>query len=314
MSWALPPLNPLKAFEATARLGTMTKASEELNITQVAISRQVANLEKSMRVQLFTRGGKRLQLTPAGETLFITLTRVFRELQEVSENVGVSRSKPILKICGYSNFTMRWLIPRLKDFHGRYPNIDLQLTTSMQTVDFDRSEFDAAIRSGDGRWPGWDCFEVAAIDLLPVCNVNVAATLRKNGPDSLHDFTLLHSIARPNDWRLWLGSLGIEGVDPQSGIKFDNGSLAYEAALEGVGVAIAQKILVMDDLRSGRLAAPFDHSVSSGESYWFVSPKSRRSSKLISFRDWLMTVCADVHGSIHLNSSDNTPTSAGHLT
>lgn len=311
MSWTLPPLNTLKAFEATARLGTMTKASEELNITQVAISRQVANLEKSLRKQLFVRGGRRLQLTPAGESLFITLTRMFRELQEITESVSAGSSKSVLKICGYSNFTMRWLIPRLKEFHERHPNINIQLTSSMQTVDFDRSDFDAAIRSGDGLWPGWDCFELAPIDLLPVCNPKLAKELHKAGPGSLGDFTLLHSIARPNDWRLWLDSLGIEGIDPQAGIKFDNGSLAYEAAVESVGVAIAQKILVIDDLRSGRLAAPFAHAVPSGESYWFVSPQNRRSSKLIAFRDWLTAASGDAHGSIHLRQENGFPPLAG---
>ncbi len=287
MNWKLPPLGALRAFEATARCGTMTKAGEELCVTQVAISRQVALLEKSLRTSLFERGGKRLQLTPSGEVLFLTLTRMFRELHNISEDIGSQSERRVLKICGYSNFTMRWLIPRLKDFHSRYPTIDIRLTSSLENVDFERTDFDAAIRSGEGNWPHCQAVELAPIELVPVCNPEIASAIAAMGTKALEHTTLLHSVARPNDWSAWMKAAGVVGADPYAGIKFDNGSLAYEAAIEGVGVAIAQKILVLDDVRRGRLVLPFEQAVSSGESYWFVWPEARRSSKLAAFRDWL---------------------------
>lgn len=288
MNWKLPPLGALRAFEATARRGTMTKAGEELCVTQVAVSRQVALLEKSLRTSLFERGGKRLQLTPPGEVLFLTLTRMFRELHNISEDIGSQTERRVLKICGYSNFTMRWLIPRLKDFHSKHPNVDIRLTSSLEGVDFERTDFDAAIRSGVGNWPHCQAIELVPIELVPVCNPEVASTMvAQGGIEALAKTTLLHSVARPNDWHAWMNAAELVGVDPYSGIKFDNGSLAYEAAIEGVGVAIAQKILILDDLRRGRLVLPFEQAVSSGESYWFVWPETRRSSKLAAFRDWL---------------------------
>jgi len=292
MNWKLPPLGALRAFEAVARCGTMTKAGEGLHVTQVAISRSVALLEKALRTALFTRGGKRLQLTPAGEVLFLTVTRVFRDLHNATEDIGGQTEKKILKICGYSNFTMRWLIPRLNEFHSRHPTIDIRLTSSLDNVDFERTDFDAAIRSGTGVWPNCMAVELVPIDLVPVCHPDAAETLASRGAEALAQVTLLHSVARPNDWRLWMDSAGVTGADPYAGMKFDNGSLAYEAASEGVGVAIAQKALVLDEVKRGRLAIPFDNAIPSGESYWFVWPETRRSGKLTLFRDWLEATAA----------------------
>jgi LysR family transcriptional regulator, glycine cleavage system transcriptional activator len=293
MNWKLPPLSALRAFEAAARCGTMTRAGEELHVTQVAISRRVAHLEKSLRTTLFARGGKRLQLTPAGEILLLTVTRVFRDLHNVTEDISGQAETKVLKICGYSNFTMRWLIPRLKLFHSRHPAIDIRLTSSLHNIDFERTDFDAAIRSGSGHWPNCKAVELVPIDLVPVCHPNAAEGLASRGAEALAEATLLHSVARPSDWRMWMDITGIATADPYAGIKFDNGSLAYEAASEGVGVAIAQKALVLDDVRRGRLAFPFDKAVSSGESYWFVWPETRHSGKLAAFRDWLQAVAAE---------------------
>lgn len=287
MSWNLPPLPALRAFEATVRCGTMTLAGQELCISQVAVSKQVALLERYLRTSLFLRGGKRLQLTPDGEKLYEISSRIFHQLQTVTEDIGNQSQLRVLNIVGYSNFTMRWLIPRLKHFRNKYPLIDIRLTSSLKEVDFDRSDFDAAIRSGDGSWPNYDAVELVPIELVPVCSPEIAEELKGTGPTGLKGKTLLHSVARPDDWKTWLGAANLMDIDPYSGITFDNGSIAYEASTGGLGVSIAQKVLVMDDVDRGRLAIPFDLPVSSGESYWFVWPKTRGSSKLSVFRDWL---------------------------
>lgn len=297
MGWRLPPLNQLRAFEATARTGSMTRAARELLVTQVAVTRQIATLEQHLRVKLFLRGNRQVRMTPAGESFFLTVTRVFRELQDATEGIGGHADRPVLKILGYSNFTMRWLIPRLGAFHARHPEIDLQLTSSMEAVDFERSDFDAAIRSGHGAWPHWSCLALAPIDLMPVCSpLLLQGPTPLRSPADLAHHTLLHSVARPGDWAIWLSSCGERDVTADGGIRFDNGSLAYQAAIEGVGVAIAQRVLVLDDLRSGKLAAPFEHLVRSGESYYFVTPPNRLSPKVRAFRDWLRTIAQQVDG------------------
>lgn len=291
MGWHLPPLNQLRAFEATARTGSMTRAAAELLITQVAVTRQVAGLEQALRVKLFHRGNRQVRLTAAGESFFLTVTRVFRELQDATEGISGRTERHALKILGYSNFTMRWLIPRLSQFHARHPEIDIQLTSSMEAVDFERSDFDAAIRSGHGDWPQWNCLPLAPIELVPVCSpllLQGADPLRH--PAGLARHTLLHSVARPADWAIWLAACGEGTARAAGGIRFDNGSLAYQAAIEGVGVAIAQRVLVLDDLRAGRLVTPFETVVASGEWYYFVTPPNRNAPKVRAFRDWLRTV------------------------
>lgn len=287
MPWNFPPLSTLRAFEATVRRGTMTAAAEEMNISQVAVSKQVSQLERHLHTVLFERGGRRLRLTSDGEMLFGTVSRIFQELQNTLEDIDGDTAGTVLNICGYSNFTMRWLIPRLAGFHDRYPLIDLRLTTSLEDVDFERSNFDAAIRSGPGEWKHLRMVELAPIELTPVCRPDIAEQLRETGPEGLADFTLLHSVARPQYWAAWLRHAKVNTIDPSSGFTFDNGSLAYEAASNGLGVSIAQKVLVLDDVRAGRLALPFEQSLSIEESYWLVWPLGRSSRKLNTFRDWL---------------------------
>lgn len=287
MVWTLPFLPSLRAFEATVRRNTMTAAAEELGITQVAVSKQIAQIERHLRANLFIRGGRRLKLTVEGEQLFSVVSRVFQELQSTVEDISGGGGESVLRICGYSNFTMRWLIPRLSTFHNRFPLINIRLTTLLEDVDFERSGYDAAIRSGIGNWVGLSKVELAPIELVTVCRPEQAEEIREQGIKGLAKRTLLHSVARPEDWAIWLRAAGISDIDPHAGFTFDNGSLAYEAASKGLGISIAQKVLILDDVKAGRLTMPFDLSVPSGESYWFVWPRIRASHKLNMFCNWL---------------------------
>ena len=288
MSWKLPPLNALKAFEAAARLGTMTAAGEELNVTQVAITRQIAALEESLRVNLFVREHRSIRLTKAGESLFVAVSRAFHELQSATESMNEG-SVNVLKICGYATFTMRWLIPRLHRFHNLHPHIDIQLHSSMDMVDFERSDIDVAIRGGDGQWPAWDCVQLAPIELVPVCSPTLRTALKsKRFPGDLARVTLLHSKARPHDWRKWLEAVSAPTDRARTGITFDNGSLAYQAAIDGAGVAMAQHVLVADDLARGALVALSEVRIPSGDNYYFVAPRRRMPAKAVAFRDWLL--------------------------
>lgn len=288
MGWELPPLNPLRAFEAAARLGTMTAAGEELHVTQVAITRQIAALEASLRVSLFVREHRSIRLTKAGETLFVAVTRSFHELQTATESMNEGAAN-VLRICGYATFTMRWLIPRLHRFHNLHPHIDIQLHSSMDVVDFERSDVDVAIRGGDGQWPAWDCVKLAPIELVPVCSPTLRNALETDRfPSDVGHVTLLHSKARPNDWRMWLEAVDAPVDRARTGITFDNGSLAYQAAIEGAGVAMAQHVLVADDLAKGSLVALSEVRIPSGDSYYFVAPRRRIPAKAVAFRDWLL--------------------------
>lgn len=289
MSRNLPPLPALQAFEATARLGTMTLAAEELHLSQVAISKRVSNLEKFTRTQLFIRGGRKLQLSSDGEKLYLAANRAFHDIQNTLEEFDDPVGHRTLSVSGYTTFTMRWLLPRLPRFKQCYPDadIDIRLTTSLADIDFERSTFDGAIRYGKGDWAGCRMLELAPVELVPVCTPEMAEKLAAAGPEALKDITLLHSVVRPRDWHIWLQGVGVSAVDAYKGTTFNNSSIAYEGAYRGLGVAMSQKILVEEDVRAGRLAFPFAPTIASGESYWFVWPNSNQSVKLRCFRQWL---------------------------
>ncbi len=161
---------------------------------------------------------------------------------------------------------MRWLIPRLSSFHAANAGIEVLLTASLDEVDFRREDIDGAIRLGDGKWSGANAYRLVPNILLPVCSPALAKQVRK--PADLQRQVLLHSIARPEDWGFWLASTGADKlVDARSGMTYQSSAMAYMAALEGQGFAIAQRFLVEDDLTSGKLV----HR-SGRPSTWATSP------------------------------------------
>ncbi|SED63652.1 transcriptional regulator GcvA [Streptomyces melanosporofaciens] len=289
MGWQLPSLNPLKAFEAAGRHGSLTRAAKELHVTQGAVSRQVRLLETELGVRLFERRHRLIVLTPEGEQYLADISAAFATIDRSTARLQSHRRRAVLKIQAYTTFAMRWLIPRLPEFNEAHPEIEVQLSASTRDVNFDRDDLDAAIRSGNGQWPGLHALHLCQCALIPVMSPSLAA-----GPPKLHTAadlartTLLHSLARPRDWATWLAGTDHGDVDPERGLRFESSSLAYEAARQGLGVAIGQPELIRADLRSGRLVAPIDREVELPEGYYFVWPGERpESPKIQVFRDWL---------------------------
>ncbi len=285
----LPPLNPLKAFEAAARLGSLTIAAEELGVSQVAVSRQVRVLEEYLGVILFHRSHRSIQLTREGKELSDGISDAFEHINAAVLRVSRRGRRDILAIQSYTTFSQRWLIPRLPLFHAENPQLEVRLTSSTLPVDFSTQNVDAAVRSGQGQWEGLYADKLAAIELVPVCSSSFQQETGLLSSDDLSRVSLLHSIARPNDWAMWLRANGV-AIDASRGFKFENSTLAYEAALQGIGVAIGIKVLVENHLGVGTLIAPFDKTVMLGESYYLTWPKSVKPSlPLKKFHDWLRT-------------------------
>jgi LysR family glycine cleavage system transcriptional activator len=289
MKRPLPPLNPLKAFEAAARHGSLTLAADELGVTQVAVSRQVRALEAYLAIPLFTRSHRRVELTREGAELLRAAGRAFDEIGSAVAALSRRGRRDLLTIQAYTTFSQRWLIPRLNAFHEAHPDIEVRLMASIAPVDFRQQPIDAAIRSGLGRWAGAEAERLTTLDLVPVCS---PALLRGGpplaAPADLGRHTLLYSMSRPDDWAAWLAAAGAGTVDPRRGLKFENSALAYEAALQGIGVAIGVRVLVERNLRDGLLATPLPltHTLPGG--YWLLWPADRRPSPSLSrFRDWL---------------------------
>ncbi len=288
----LPPLNPARAFEATGRLLSVTKAAEELSVTPAAVSRQVRTLETYLGTALLDRApGGRMQLTPAGARYLSELMPLFAGLREATLAVTGSRyGGNTLRIRSPATFAVRWLIPRLASFHQQHKDIDVQLTTSFQPLDFQREDIDAGVQLGNGRWAG-----LSALRLIPNVLVVVAApSLQIRSKRDLAKHTLLHSLARPDDWMLWLDAAGVKNLDPSRGMKYETSLLAYQAAVEGHGIAIAQRDLVAKELADGTLVTPVDFSLDRGEhTYYFAWAADRpESSALRAFRQWLSATVA----------------------
>ena len=283
----LPPLNPLKAFECAARLNSLTLAAEEMNVSQVAVSRQVKVLEEYLGVALFRRLHRGIELTREGRELFEGITLPFQELGNTARRVSRRGRRDILAIQSYTTFSQRWLIPRLAHFHDANPRIEIRLSSSTAPVDFEAQNLDAAIRSGSGDWPGLHSERLVDIDLIPICSPTLMETAKLTRPEQLAKVRLLHSMARPNDWASWIACAGAK-VDPTPGVRFENSALAYEAASLDIGVAIGVKVFVQRLLQLGGLVAPFDTVCRTGEGYYLTWPSNMKpSAPLMKFLAWM---------------------------
>jgi len=288
----LPPLNAIRAFEAAARHLSITVAAEELYVTPGAVSRQIRALEEVLGVQLLHRGHRQISLTRAGEDYYRAVTAALDALREATDRITKRAKRMQLKIRAYTTFAMRWLIPRLSSFHAANPGIEVLLTASLDPVDFRKEDIDGAIRMGDGKWSGVNVYRLVSNVLVPVCSpLLLDAGPAVTNPADLRHHTLLHSIARPDDWRYWLEAAGVDReVDPDGGMTYQSSAMAYAAAVEGQGFAIAQRFLVADDLASGKLVAPFRQTVDMGDfTYYLLTPANRKeSASMATFRAWLL--------------------------
>lgn len=283
----LPPLNPLRTFEVAARLNSLTLAAEELNVSQVAVSRQVRVLEEYLDVALFRRLHRGIEMTREGRQLYEGVTQAFQQIGNTARLVSRRGRRDILSIQSYTTFSQRWLIPRLAHFHDAHPRIEVRLSSSTAPVDFETQNLDAAIRSGTGAWPDLHAEKLVDIELIPVCSPTLKASAKINDLGDLARVRLLHSMARPNDWAEWLAMAG-SNIDAGPGIRFENSALAYEAALLDIGMAIAIKPFIQRQLQIGALVTPFDATCVTGEGYYVTWPRNvTPSGPLKKFLTWI---------------------------
>lgn len=286
----LPPLNALRAFEAVARHASFTRAANELSVTQGAVSRHVTALEQWLDVKLFTRTQHGVQTTSKGAAYFRTLKSALDQIDHATRQLQHSPDENLLRLKLPPTFAIRWLVPRLVRFHALHPGIDVQITTSHDTADFDREDIDACIHSERTPPLGAGFRRLFGEVLLPVCSPGwLKRAPRLKEPGDLANHVLLCSMHRPNDWPAWLAAAGAPQVDGNSGLKFENAALAYQAAIDELGVTIAQRTLAEDDLRTKRLVAPFALPVRAQGAYYLAyAPLRPRSARLAAFENWIV--------------------------
>ncbi len=291
MKNTLPPLNALRAFEAAARTGSLTRAAQELSVTQGAVSRHVSQLEQWLGVELFVRTRRGADLTVEGAAYYRGIQRAFEEIDTHTRNLMRRPAVNTLRLKLPPTLAIRWLVPRLARFHALNRHIDVQITTSHQPVDFDREDVDVAIHSGPIAPSKLHSLRLFGETLLPVCSPQLFSRYpRPSRPADLADHILLCSMHRPNDWPDWLKAAGQTQIDGNSGLKFENSALAYQAATDELGIVMAQQAFVQDDLRIGRLVAPLELRVETKQAYFLIYPAARASKKVQAFEAWIETL------------------------
>lgn len=282
------PLNALRAFEASARHLSFTRAGLELRVTQAAVSQQVKRLEASLGASLFRRLPRGLALTDEGEVLLPSIECAFRGISDTLERFRDGRFTEVLTVGVVGTFATGWLLPRLSRFTTMHPRIDVRLHTNNNRVDLAGEGLDCAVRFGDGAWHATDAVRLFDAPLTPLCSPALAARLRK--PADLRRQTLLRSY-RPDEWMRWFEAAG--GAAPRrQGPMFDSSVTMAEAAALGVGVALLPSLMFTQDIRRKRLARPFDAEVSLG-AYWITSLRSKPpGAAMEAFRSWLLTEAA----------------------
>lgn len=264
-------------------------AADELGVTPGAISRQIRLLEDFLGTQLFVRSGREVTLTKAGADYLSQLVDAFAQIRTATMQLArVSPDSP-LRVSTSITFTMRWLMPKLMSFHSQNADSNLQLTMNLAAVDFQRDDLDATIKLGHENTPHSVVRKLFDADLVAVCSPRL---IDSAGPfddvSALERQTLLHSTARTRNWELWLTATGRPDIVGARRLEFESSSLAYQAAIQGVGFAIAQLPLIIEELRSGLLVIPFPVSTPDNDVYNLIWPnRTPRNPKFVAFRDWM---------------------------
>ncbi|KAA0595663.1 transcriptional regulator GcvA [Azospirillum lipoferum] len=288
MSYRMPPLNALRAFEASARHLSFKLAANELNVTAGAVSQHVKSLEDLLGVKLFRRLHKSLALTQAGQSYLPALRNAFSIISESTQRIAVKRSVEVFSIGVQAAFAVKWLFPRLPLFLDDNPHIDVRLSSSIELEEVRQGLVDAVIRYGTGHFPGFRSILIRPERLDPVCSPRLLA----NGPpleklEDLRHHLLLHDEFRES-WRIWCAARDMDGLDFTKGLSFADEHLALKAAIEGFGVALGQDLLIEEDVRSGRLVRPLGDGPERNGGYYLVCSDSNADcAKMKTFREFL---------------------------
>ncbi len=288
MKRKLPSLIALECFESVMVYGHVTRAAENLNLTQSAVSRQIKSLEAFVCQPLFIRERKRLIPTEAARQFAKKLTPLLTDLEnETLKLITWSAYDRVLTLGLLPTFGSRWLIPRLSGFTGTHPEIQINIVTGLTHDDFIEANTDVSIQYGDGNWPGFITHKLVEETVVAAV---APATLQATKQPSVSDFDQLHMRTRPDAWQHWADATGTEISTMQTGTQFENFTMMIEATRAGLGAAILPEMYIRDDIESGQLTAPFGPAVKTPNAYHLVYPERLAGTeKIETFKNWLLT-------------------------
>jgi LysR family glycine cleavage system transcriptional activator len=291
MARHLPSLSALRAFEATARHLSFTRAAIELNLTQTAMSHRIKELEVLLSVQLFTRKQNTVALTDVGRAYLDAIRPALAQIAVATDGVSSQRENRLKISCLFA-FALKRLVPALPDFRLRHPGIALRITPFTAPAQAEQQDFDVAIWHGPGDWPGFDVQRIASEEIFPVCTpALLAAGPRLETPDDLGRHTVVRTVSPiiVDEWPIWIKHAGAVPAEFGSEIWCDGLVLSLDAVMSGLGLGIGRTSLVSDDLASGRLVEPFKLRLTSDSAYHVVTrPDKSALSKVTKFKAWLL--------------------------
>lgn len=283
----LPPLPWLSAFEAVARLGSVTQAAEELDLTQGAVSRQIQKLEDRLGQPLFTRDRQRLVLTPSGAAYARELRGALSTIASATLSLASNPRGGLLNLAILPAFGTYWLAPRLPGFMAAHPGVTVNLATRTHPFDFAREEFHAAIHFGQRDWPGAGFLKLMEEENVAVAAPRLLATHDIARPADVAALPRLQIESRKGAWRRWFMAHGL-GTEDRVAVQFDQFATMIEATKQGLGAALVPRFLVSGDLETGTLIALPQSEAGRFGSYYLVWPEAGADyPPLVALRGWL---------------------------
>jgi DNA-binding transcriptional LysR family regulator len=282
------PLRSIGVFHATARLGSVVKAANELGVTPSAVSQQIHALEALLGTSLLVKAGRRIKLTEAGEQYFHSIAAGMEEIVEATDRVRGYRAVTTLTIRATPTLSSKWLLPRLASFVEAHPQIDVRLDGTSEPTEFSRENVDLEIRHGTGAWTGLFVEGIAEESFFPVCARGYAEPASIDA-GSLARHRLIHSVKSQVQWPAWFKTMGVTPERRWQRVLFDRSHMAIDAAAGGMGIALESDFMMWRELRDGILVCPVTAPRKVAlVTQWIVCPHDHlRLFKVKAFLDWL---------------------------
>ncbi|WP_416740441.1 LysR family transcriptional regulator [Pseudomonas sp. NFX71] len=285
----IPSTTALISFEAAARHESFTKAAQELSLTQGAICRQIASLEEFLGVELFRRSQRGVKLTEAGLSYSRRIATQLDAVERDTLSVMGQQGANVIELAVVPTFGTQWLLPRLKDFQQKHPEVTVNLTNRTRPFLFADTDFDAAIYFGDADWSGTESHRLMGENPMPVCSPTLLGKKTNLTPTEIAELPLLQQTTRPYAWRQWFNSQNLNIPRDMTGPRYELFSMLAQAAMHDMGIALIPPFLIQRELAEKRLVIANTQALSSIKAYYLMIPERKvESASLKAFRDWLV--------------------------
>ncbi|MDP3522772.1 MAG: LysR family transcriptional regulator [Hydrogenophaga sp.] len=294
----LPQVADLLAFEAAARHQNVSRAAEELHLTQSAVSRQIRQLEAQLGTALFHRVRQRVVLTDAGRVYAADVSAVLQQLSASTQKaMAFASSDGLLNLAVLPTLGTRWLIPRLGRFMAQHPEALVNFSARTEPFDFAGTPFDAAIHFGAPHWAGAVCEYLMHEDTVAVCSPVYRRRHHIHSAEDIARVVLLQQSTRPTQWAEWFELAGVPNPLAMRGPRHDHFAMIAQAAASHLGAALLPRFLIEQELAAGQLVVLSDTVLTSTDAYHLVYPEARAQTPLVkAFRDWVVVECRGAVG------------------